>query len=148
MVIRSTLISICLLLAVHECFYHYVQADVYLHNPRGSNNRLNGDKENRANANRVFDSQVCMQRDISYIQGLRANLSPVVSLCIRTPRDYSFEAQNDIGDKMNWMPLNMSHYVIQEKYVRCYVLKLYTGCIKKNFQTVVNNRAKFAKRSS
>lgn len=106
MVIRSTLISICLLLAVHECFYHYVQADVYLHNPRGSNNRLNGDKENRANANRVFDSQVCMQRDISYIQGLRANLRPVVSLCIRTPRDYSFEAQNDIGDKMNWMPLN------------------------------------------
>ena len=32
--------------------------DVYLHNPRGSNNRLNENTATRANANRVFDSQV------------------------------------------------------------------------------------------
>ncbi|XP_065830069.1 protein DD3-3-like [Oscarella lobularis] len=32
-------------------------ADVYLHNPRGSNNRLNERSANRNNANRVFDSQ-------------------------------------------------------------------------------------------
>ncbi|XP_072175305.1 protein DD3-3-like [Diadema setosum] len=34
-----------------------VQADVYLHNPRGSNNRLNEQSANRQNANRAFDSQ-------------------------------------------------------------------------------------------
>ena len=33
-------------------------ADVYMHNPRGSNNRLNERSANRANANRMFDSQV------------------------------------------------------------------------------------------
>ncbi|CAB4034208.1 Hypothetical predicted protein, partial [Paramuricea clavata] len=32
-------------------------ADVYLHNPRGSNNRLNGAGVNRANNNRMFNSQ-------------------------------------------------------------------------------------------
>jgi len=34
-----------------------VQADVYMQNPRGSNNRLNGKGRNRQNANRLFDSQ-------------------------------------------------------------------------------------------
>ena len=33
-------------------------ADMFLHNPRGSNNRLNGAGTNRANNNRMFDSQV------------------------------------------------------------------------------------------
>merc|ERR1712080_199804 len=33
------------------------QADIYLHNPHGSNNRLNEKSAQRANANRVFDSQ-------------------------------------------------------------------------------------------
>ena len=33
-------------------------ADLYLHNPRGSNNRLNERSANRNNANRMFDSQV------------------------------------------------------------------------------------------
>jgi len=32
-------------------------ADVYLHNPRGNNNRLNERGQNRDNANRLFDSQ-------------------------------------------------------------------------------------------
>ena len=32
-------------------------ADVYLHNPRGSNNRLDEAERERANANRLFDSQ-------------------------------------------------------------------------------------------
>jgi hypothetical protein len=35
----------------------YINADCYLHNPRGSNNRLNEKSANRANANRAFDSQ-------------------------------------------------------------------------------------------
>lgn len=35
-----------------------VMADVYLHNMRGSNNRLNEKSANRKNANRMFDSQV------------------------------------------------------------------------------------------
>jgi len=33
------------------------QADIYMQNPRGSNNRLNEDTANRKNANRLFDSQ-------------------------------------------------------------------------------------------
>ena len=33
-------------------------ADVYMHNPRGSNNRLNEASAERTNANRLFDSQV------------------------------------------------------------------------------------------
>jgi hypothetical protein len=33
--------------------------DVYLHNPRGSNNRLNERSAARTNGNRLFDSQVC-----------------------------------------------------------------------------------------
>ncbi|CAH1783890.1 unnamed protein product [Owenia fusiformis] len=44
--------STCLLLAA-TC----VMADVYLHVPRGSNNRLNENSANRQNANRLFDSQ-------------------------------------------------------------------------------------------
>ena len=32
-------------------------ADTYLHNPRGSNNRLNEPSAERHNANRMFDSQ-------------------------------------------------------------------------------------------
>ncbi|GFR70427.1 protein DD3-3-like [Elysia marginata] len=32
-------------------------ADIYLHNPRGSNNRLDEKSRNRANANNIFDSQ-------------------------------------------------------------------------------------------
>ena len=34
--------------------------DLYLHSPRGSNNRLNERSANRNNANRLFDSQVCL----------------------------------------------------------------------------------------
>lgn len=34
-----------------------VNADVYMHNPRGSNNRLNEQSANRNNGNRMFDSQ-------------------------------------------------------------------------------------------
>lgn len=34
-----------------------VNADLYMHNPRGSNNRLAEDNDNRQNANRLFDSQ-------------------------------------------------------------------------------------------
>ena len=33
------------------------QADVYMHMPRGSNNRLSEERKDRANANRLFDSQ-------------------------------------------------------------------------------------------
>ena len=35
-----------------------VNADVYMHCPRGSNNRLKERSANRRNANRLFDSQV------------------------------------------------------------------------------------------
>ena len=35
-----------------------VLSDTYMHNPRGSNNRLNERSANRNNANRLFNSQV------------------------------------------------------------------------------------------
>lgn len=41
-----------LVLAISRCY-----GDVYLHNPRGSNNRLNERSAQRRNANRLFDSQ-------------------------------------------------------------------------------------------
>jgi len=44
-------IGLCSLLTV------YVAGDVYMHNPRGSNNRLNEKSANRNNGNRLFDSQ-------------------------------------------------------------------------------------------
>ena len=44
---------VCLLAAVS-----LVCGDVYMHNPRGSNNRLNERSANRRNGNRMFDSQV------------------------------------------------------------------------------------------
>lgn len=34
-----------------------VHSDIYLHNPRGSNNRLDEQKRERNNANRMFDSE-------------------------------------------------------------------------------------------
>ena len=63
--------------------------DVYLHNPRGSNNRLNERSANRKNANRVFDSQVCMPAfeyhggfsfNISYQNRYRTSVRSVVKL--------------------------------------------------------------------
>ena len=34
-----------------------VRGDIYLHNPRGSNNRLDEQTHERANNNRMFDSE-------------------------------------------------------------------------------------------
>lgn len=39
------------------CMIVYANADVYLHNPRGSNNRLDEEGRARQNANRMFNSQ-------------------------------------------------------------------------------------------
>lgn len=39
------------------CCFSCVPADVYLHNPRGSNNRCDERTNDRLNANRLFDSQ-------------------------------------------------------------------------------------------
>jgi hypothetical protein len=44
----------CLLCAVFSA----ALGDTYMHNPRGSNNRLNERSANRNNANRLFNSQV------------------------------------------------------------------------------------------
>ena len=50
-------------------------ADVYFHNPRGSNNRLNEASTARSNANRMFDSQVGLKSQdciffINFFRGL------------------------------------------------------------------------------
>jgi len=49
---RSCTLSLVLVIGV----FVSVNGDMYLHNPRGSNNRLNEASANRANANRAFDS--------------------------------------------------------------------------------------------
>ena len=41
--------------------------DIYLHNPRGSNNRLNEATAVRTNANRAFDSQVWIKKIYLFI---------------------------------------------------------------------------------
>ena len=42
-------------------------ADIYLHVPRGSNNRLNEKSAARKNANRMFDSQVRFVRSFNFM---------------------------------------------------------------------------------
>lgn len=49
-------------------------ADIYMHNPRGSNNRLNERSANRRNANRAFDSQVI------YLRRKSANFNELVNI--------------------------------------------------------------------
>jgi len=56
-------------------FVGFVTADLYLHNPRGSENRLNEANTNRNNANRLFDSQnngqggYCYGPEMGYYEG-------------------------------------------------------------------------------
>jgi len=50
MIILRQILAACLLIA-------WIRADIYLHYPRGSNNRLREKTANRENGNRVFDSQ-------------------------------------------------------------------------------------------
>merc|ERR1719361_954388 len=44
-------------LLVSVSVFEFCEADLYMHNPRGSNNRLNERSANRRNGNRLFDSQ-------------------------------------------------------------------------------------------
>jgi len=46
-----------MMLALLACVCLLASADVYMHNPRGSNNRLNEANAQRNNGNRLFDSQ-------------------------------------------------------------------------------------------
>ena len=55
---RKPCLSIRLLFM--QCLLWQAYADVYMHNPRGSNNRLNENSANRRNNNRLFDSQVSL----------------------------------------------------------------------------------------
>ena len=43
--------------AIIYYLFAFASADVYLHNPRGSNNRCDELSNNRQNANRMFDSE-------------------------------------------------------------------------------------------
>jgi len=65
----KSLITLFLLLVAYVC------ADMYMHNPRGSNDRLNEANENRNNGDRMFDSQnnakggYCYGPAMSYYEG-------------------------------------------------------------------------------
>lgn len=48
--------------SVLAIFLSCCDGDVYLHNPRGTNNRLNERSAQRRNANRLFDSQVSLDQ--------------------------------------------------------------------------------------
>lgn len=50
--------TLSLAIFVLQLLLRHTKGDVYLHSPRGSNNRLNGEGANRRNAHRLFDSQV------------------------------------------------------------------------------------------
>lgn len=73
-----TMKSIFILLCVTASAVNFIKADVYLHMPRGSNDRLNENTANRKNANRVFDSQVCFQNVIILLHRLRKAYKSVV----------------------------------------------------------------------
>ena len=52
----------------------FALADLYMHNPRGSNNRLNEQSAARDNGNRMFDSQV--QQLAQFSRALESTVSP------------------------------------------------------------------------
>jgi hypothetical protein len=54
--------------------------DVYMHNPRGSNNRLNEESTNRANNNRMCDTQVQIDPPPKKHQIPRFDLRPIRSI--------------------------------------------------------------------
>ena len=57
-----------------------VLGDCYLHNPRGSNNRLNERSANRDNANRMFDSQVSVAASCSAPVARQGEVAPSTGL--------------------------------------------------------------------
>lgn len=59
--------------------------DTYLHNPRGSNNRLNERSANRNNANRLFNSQVSRARRAARLSAVIAVNYLVTTFGARAP---------------------------------------------------------------
>lgn len=55
--VRVNIVLLGVLVYTCVCFFSFVSCDVYMHSPRGSNNRNCEKNENRNNANRLFDSQ-------------------------------------------------------------------------------------------
>merc|ERR1719498_1860604 len=51
------MIKVCSFICIFSCLFYLAYADVYLHNPRGSNNRLNGAGQNVQNNARLMDTQ-------------------------------------------------------------------------------------------
>ena len=64
-----------------------VCGDVYMHNPRGSNNRLNENSANRKNANRAFDSQV--RTGLSVLQLIELRNSMVEQILLQRTANYN-----------------------------------------------------------
>lgn len=48
-----------ILTAILFALIEQTKQDIYMHNPRGSNNRLNEKSATRTTDDRLFDSQVC-----------------------------------------------------------------------------------------
>jgi len=70
-----------------------VWGDCYMHNPRGSNNRLNERSANRNNANRMFDSQVGKVVKLNRV--LTHTLSPYLLTCASLILTFLSSAQNN-----------------------------------------------------
>jgi hypothetical protein len=54
---NESIFVILIILQLLSLNLNFCHADIYLHNPRGSNNRLDEQNRQRANDNRMFDSQ-------------------------------------------------------------------------------------------
>jgi hypothetical protein len=67
--------NIILLSLIALVFFEPTLQDIYLHNPRGSNNRLNEKTANRQNANRVFDSEVSFNSNFFLFFELKSLIS-------------------------------------------------------------------------
>jgi hypothetical protein len=68
-----------IILVILSLLLPQIRADIYMHNPRGSNNRLDENGVNRANANRLFDSQNnnrggYLQGNMNYYTGSRLQI--------------------------------------------------------------------------
>ena len=80
-------------------------ADIYFHIPRGSNNRLDEKSAARKNANRLFDSQVCL---------------PVWCLNDVAPNDYMYSTNSNtkLEDSINYRDSDKNEICISKRTIK------------------------------
>ena len=107
----SYLRALCVLLTTSLCV-QMCFSDCYMHNPRGSNNRLNEKSANRDNANRLFDSQVSQ-----FIHNLHTILYAIIFIPISSFRT------TIVVDTMQVTQTKLMDLHLKIRYTTWYVLK-------------------------